>query len=258
MKNSQVPRWRTETLALHTERLGSLPLINHVLGRLRLEEHLERFVPTTERRVRLPYAKGLAVLVRSILIEREPIYRQAETVATFVPDAFGLRQALVPHLSDDAVGRALDRLYDADRAALLSEVVIASVEAFGVALDEVHNDATTVRLCGQYRQARGRALRGKRAPWITYGYSKDHRPDLKQLLLRRLSTKLPDFFTRLSFPRHPPVSDPVAGSAKLLRSASSPACRLTSAPAALVWRLHKAACDPPEWRHLHHGAADPA
>jgi hypothetical protein len=36
--------------------------------------------------------------------------------------------------------------------------------------------------CGQYRAAKGRNLRGKLAPFITYGYSKDHRPDLKQLL----------------------------------------------------------------------------
>jgi transposase len=51
-----------------------------------------------------------------------------------------------------------------------------------VSLDELHNDSTTVKFCGQYRQAQGRRVRGKRAPFITYGHSKDHRPDLKQLL----------------------------------------------------------------------------
>ncbi|MBI5819412.1 MAG: transposase, partial [Verrucomicrobia bacterium] len=85
-------------------------------------------------------------------------------------------------VSDDAIGRALDRLFDADRAALLTDVVVAAAEEFGVALEELHNDSTSVRFCGQYLQARGRHLRGKRAPLITYGYSKDHRPDLKQLL----------------------------------------------------------------------------
>jgi putative ABC transport system substrate-binding protein len=46
----------------------------------------------------------------------------------------------------------------------------------------IRNDSTTIRFCGQYRAARGRQLRGRRAPWISYGHSKDHRPDLKQLL----------------------------------------------------------------------------
>ena len=85
-------------------------------------------------------------------------------------------------VGDDAVGRALDRLFAADRASLLTEVVVATVQRFDLALDELHNDSTTVKFCGQYRAARGRRIRGKRAPFITYGYSKDHRPDLKQLL----------------------------------------------------------------------------
>ena len=167
---------------LQTRRLGPLPLINHMMSRLHLDERLERFVPTQDRRVRLAYAKGLGVLLRSILVEREPIYRQHETVATFAEEAFGLDAAQVNEVSDDAIGRALDRLFDADRAALLTDVVVAAAEEFGVALEELHNDSTSVRFCGQYPQARGRHLRGKRAPLITYGYSKDHRPDLKQLL----------------------------------------------------------------------------
>jgi transposase len=182
MIKSQVLHLRTDALALQSERLGSLPLINHFLQRLDLESRLDRFVPTRDRRVRLPYAKALGVLLRSILVEREPLYRQQETVTTFAAEAFGLDQASLTHVGDDAVGRALDRLFDADRAALLTDVVVAAVAAFDVALEELHNDSTTVRFCGQYPQARGRKLRGKRAPFITQGYSKDHRPDLKQLL----------------------------------------------------------------------------
>lgn len=182
MRKSQVPPWQPEMLALSVERLGPLPLINHFLERLALEAHLERFVPTPRRRTRLPYAKGLGILLRSLLVEREPLYRQYETVSTFSPQAFGLEGALVEAVSDDAVGRALDHLFDADRAALLTEVIVSAVQGFDLKLDELHNDSTTVRFCGQYRQARARKLRGKRAPFITYGYSKDHRPDLKQLL----------------------------------------------------------------------------
>jgi hypothetical protein len=124
----------------------------------------------------------LGVLLRSILVEREPIYRQQELVASFCPKAFGLDEQLASDLSDDHVGRALDRLFDADRGTLLTQVVVAAAQRFGVRFEELHNDSTSVRLCGQYRQAQGRSMRGKRAPWITYGYSKGHRPDLEQLL----------------------------------------------------------------------------
>ena len=52
-------------------------------------------------------------------------------MSTIAPWAFGLDEALAEHLGDDAVERALDRLFDADRAALLT-VVVAAVDAFGL------------------------------------------------------------------------------------------------------------------------------
>lgn len=156
--------------------------MNHFLERLGLEALLERFVPTEDRRTRLSHARCLGVLLRSICMEREPIYREAEVVAAFAPEAFGLQEQELGLLGDDRIGRALDQLFDADRAALLTEVVRAMHRGFGVALDCLHNDSTTIRFSGRYAAAKGRAVRGRMAPAITYGYSKDYRPDLKQLL----------------------------------------------------------------------------
>ena len=143
---------------LRTERLGPLPLVNHVL---------DRFVPTRDPRCALPYARALGVLLRSIVVEREPIYRQQETVRTFAAGAFGLDSEQSTRLHDDVIGRALDRLFDADRGTLLTQVVLAAVERFGVKLEELHNDSTTIRFTGQYRAAAGRSMRGRKAPWIT-------------------------------------------------------------------------------------------
>jgi transposase len=170
------------TLTLRSEWIGALPLINHFLARLDLDSRLDRFVPTLDRRVRVPYGKALGVLLRSILVEREPIYGQQELVSEFAPECFGLEPDEAVSIGDDAIGRALDHLFDADRACLLTDAVVAATREFDVALDELHNDSTSVSFCGQYRGARGRRFRGKRAPAITYGFSKDHRPDLKQLL----------------------------------------------------------------------------
>ena len=171
-----------QRFALRSERLGPLPLINHFLERLGLEALLDQYVPTRDRRSAVAHAQALGVLLRSIVVEREPIYRQQETAVGFAPELFGLARVQMSHLGDDRIGRALDRLFDADRAALLTAVVLAVGQKFGVRFDELHNDSTSVAFCGQYRGATGRSLRGRTAPAITYGYSKDHRPDLKQLL----------------------------------------------------------------------------
>ncbi len=167
---------------LLTERLGPLPIINHYLEKLDLEGALRQFVIPGTWRTRLDPVKGLLVLLRSMVVEREPIYRQAETAATFAPRCFGLKKGDMPYLRDDTIGRALDRLFDADRGSLLTEIVARLPDRFGVNFNEIHNDTTTIRFAGQYFPATGRSLRGKKAPWITYGFSKDHRPDLKQLV----------------------------------------------------------------------------
>ena len=129
------------------------------------------------------------MLLRSILVEREPIYRQHEVVHGFAPNAFGLEPEEVDALGDDLIGRGLDRLFLCDRGSLLTALVTNAIRVFGISLKELHNDSTTIRFCGQHHSSRrGRWVRGQRAPWITYGYSKDHRPDLKQLLYGMTTT----------------------------------------------------------------------
>ncbi|WP_454872992.1 IS1634 family transposase [Paraburkholderia xenovorans] len=177
----QAPSPDKARFILHSERLGPLPLINHFIERIGLEDALDRHVPS-DTRCAVPHARALGVLLRSIIVEREPIYRQQESVHGFASGMFGIPGPQMEHLSDDRLGRALDRLFDADRAALLTEVVVAVGERFGVNFDECHNDSTTISFCGSYRGAAGRKIRGRIAPAITYGHSKDGRPDLKQLL----------------------------------------------------------------------------
>jgi len=79
-------------------------------------------------------------------------------------------------LTDDRAARALDRLYKADRASLLTKLVLAAVEKFGISLDQIHNDSTSIKFSGAYDNQDTKAIQLKR------GHSKDHRPDLKQLV----------------------------------------------------------------------------
>lgn len=181
MSPAQPRQSLAQEFALTTERLGPFPLVNHFIRRLGLVELLDRHVPTTDRRCAVSHALALGVLVRSIVVEREPIYREVETVHGFAPAMYGLAEEDLRYLSDDRLGRALDRLFDADRASLLTAVALALAKHFGVKFEELHNDSTSIRFCGQYTRQH-ETIRGRRPPRIVFGYSRDHRPDLKQLL----------------------------------------------------------------------------
>jgi transposase len=166
---------RSSAFTLRTERLGPLPLVNHFIERMGLAALLEKHVPTTDRRCRLSHAQALGVLLRSIVVEREPIYRAQETVHGFAAGLFGVA-------ADDLEALGDDRLFEADRATLLTEVVLGVAKRFAVQLERLHNDSTSISFCGHYHEQRGPSRTGQRPLVLTFGYSKDHRPNLKQLL----------------------------------------------------------------------------
>jgi transposase len=164
-------------------RVAALPILNRFLQRLRLDEFLRDHLPREDRRSRVPTVTALLVLVRNLLVSREPLYGVGEWAARHVPALLGLNPEQLPALNDDRVGRCLDRLFDADIPSLTLAVVTHAVRAFGVALDELHNDSTTITFHGDYEDAdRERTLRGRLRLAVTWGHNKDHRPDLKQLL----------------------------------------------------------------------------
>ena len=80
------------------------------------------------------------------------------------------------------MGRTLDRLFDADRASLITGIVLRVIRELGVELAQLHNDSTTVTVSGSYAGADGRPRGGKATVAICRGHNKDFRPDLKQLL----------------------------------------------------------------------------
>ena len=82
MIEMQDPSRQETRFNLQIERLGPLPLINHFIKRIGLEEILDRYLPS-DARCAVPHARALGVLLRSLIVEREPIYRQQETVHGF-------------------------------------------------------------------------------------------------------------------------------------------------------------------------------
>ena len=170
------------SLALHSRTLGALPVLQYVFDRLGLDALLRQAVPIEDPRYRIAPATALGVLLRNIVLGRRPLYGLAAWAEPYDPKLLGLEPDQIPGLNDDRVGRALDHLFDADRASFLTALVVRAVREFGVALDQFHNDSTSITFSGEYDLATGRKLRGTPALRITHGYNKDHRPDLKQLL----------------------------------------------------------------------------
>jgi transposase len=177
------PQATGEDLTLHTRGIGVLPILNRLIERCQLMETLRRFLPREDRSCRIDTAVTLVLLVRNILISREPLYGIAQWSAALVPELLYLREDQLRHLNDDRVGRALARLFDIKFPEFVMHIMRHVVAEFDLDLAELHNDSTTVKFYGEYEEFdQPQRRRGKTTVAIRQGHSKDHRPDLKQLL----------------------------------------------------------------------------
>jgi transposase len=170
--------------ATHLESLevGAAPVVRRFLEQLRLEELFRQHLPSHSGRAEeVPTPVVLCALITNLLLARRPLYALPEWLARRVPEHLGLLPAQVGLFTDDRLGRALDRFYRADRASLLTALVVRAVRVFRIELKQMHNDTTTVTVSGAYRNQDPLEQSG-RPPRITFGYNKDHRPDLKQLV----------------------------------------------------------------------------
>lgn len=89
-------------------------------------------------------------------------------------------------LNDDALARSLDILFESDAQALYTKIALSTVQSLNVLhqFDDfipVHADTTSVSVFGDYPDHRNFE--------IVRGYSKDHRPDLKQIIFGTATLK---------------------------------------------------------------------
>jgi transposase len=84
------------------------------------------------------------------------------------------------HLNDDTLGRALDTLYASDVTALYSLIAATAAQRLALAPTFAHLDTTSFHVDGRYNSE---AEPEAEVIHITRGYSRDHRPDLNQVML---------------------------------------------------------------------------
>lgn len=91
------------------------------------------------------------------------------------------------HLNDDRLGRVLDQLFEYGTTLFFLKVAMQAVRRFGVSVSQCHLDSTSFALDGDYAAETGTetALEAEepQAIEICRGYSRDHRPELKQFLV---------------------------------------------------------------------------
>src|SRR5215471_4862564 len=156
-----------------------LPIIKAYVDHLGLVSLINHYVPTE---MAVDAGTDVLALVLDPLSGRSPLYRLEEFFAQ-QDTALLLGKAVPPQaLNDDTAGRVLDHLYDFGTMRLFTACAVRAATRFGLERRYVHFDTTSRSVWGEYQFAETQDLPFQ----VTYGYSKDKRPDLKQFVLSTL------------------------------------------------------------------------
>jgi transposase len=150
-----------------------LPVISAYARALGLVEEVDRLCGSKRG---VSDGQIVLALILDSLSGRSPLFRLPQAFAKLDTELL-LGEAISPEkLNDDAVGRALDRIFEVGTGKVISAVALRAVKLFDLDITHVHHDTTSHSVYGDY-DLYGEESRDQ--PFvITFGFSKDHRPDL--------------------------------------------------------------------------------
>jgi transposase len=171
----QIQRGLRKDSSLTKFALGAHPIIEHFIERLRIREIISTYVPS-DKRMKLDDDKALTLLVHNILTTPYPLYEMQDWLRPLDAEKVGLRPEEIRYIQDDRIGRGLARFYHSRHKDVFFRLALRAIKIFELDCSRIHQDTTTVTFAGKYPGWSVQEL-------LTHGINKDHRPDLKQLVL---------------------------------------------------------------------------
>jgi transposase len=153
-----------------------LPIVKHYARKIGLVETIDRLVDT-----QMELSPGIMVLamVLDTLSGRTPLYRLTEFFEEKDAELLLGTAVGAERFCDYNLGRSMDKIFETGTHKIFSRLAQTALTVFGVDPRRLNFDTTSVSVFGDYDLVD--------PPFdITYGYSKDKRPDLKQFLVSML------------------------------------------------------------------------
>ena len=155
--------------------LGAHPIIEQFIETMRIREIISTYM-ASDKRMKLDDDKVLTLLIHNILTTPNPLYEMEDWLRPLDVERLGLSPQEACHIHDDKIGKGLYRFYLARHKDVFFRLALRIIKVFELDCSRIHQDTTTVTFAGKYPGWSIKEL-------LTHGKNKDHRPDLKQLVL---------------------------------------------------------------------------
>lgn len=157
----------------------------HIAREIGVVEVVNRMVQWDEEQCRLSPGDRVLALLVGVLFDRTALWRLHEVLAGQDLGVLFGSDVAAADFNDDALARALDKLAKANPEQVFATMTTRALSGEGRTwsdLSVIHADTTSVSVWGAYDSPPTKALA------ISYGYSKQKRPDLKQFGIGLLAT----------------------------------------------------------------------
>jgi len=167
-----------------SQELNHLGLVAGIYDELGLGELIDRVMPQDEasrnvsigQAVKAMVLNGLGFAHRALYIT--PLFFKNKPLDRLLGPGIDAE-----HLNDDVLARALDRIYAYGPTQLYAQLAAQTVQRLGLLCRFGHLDSTSFHVDGDYNST---IEEPEGVIRITQGYSRDHRPDLNQVVLQLL------------------------------------------------------------------------
>lgn len=147
--------------------VGAIPLLMPIVHNLRMGEIVNQHCSGKEA---ISHGTTVTALVLNRLLSPKPLYKVGDWMSgTILEDALGVD---AEQMYDSRLGRTLDDMHPRLEA-IWQDLVVQAVLTYDIDLSQIHYDITSIYVEGEYTQSEH----------IDYGYSRDKRPDAKQVNL---------------------------------------------------------------------------
>ena len=169
---------------VRTKNLDHLGLVAATIDDLGIVEKIDAEVKISEQSSMTIGQRVKAMILNGLGFTNYRLYMVAKFFETKPVDRLFSENFNSEQINDDALGRCLDKIYEKGTTSLYAKIAFEIAQEQGLLEKGHRHDSTTLTVYGDYENnANNKGIN------ITYGHSKDHRPDLKQVTMMLTMTK---------------------------------------------------------------------
>ena len=179
-----------------TKRIDHLGIVAGISQEIGLIEAIDQAVGASERKVSCGAAVQ-AMVLNGLGFTSRALYLMPQYLDNKPIDLLIAPDLVAGDFNDDTLGRSLDQLFEVGVTEVFAQVAAQALQVYGIEHRFYHLDSSSFHLHGQYSAEEPQI----EAIEITYGYSKEHRPDLKQVVVSLITghrSQLPVWMEALS------------------------------------------------------------